>query len=192
MFGDYEKYGLTAPSLDPWEITYANDIPAMSMIRRAVLASVGGWELRNAPDWDMCMALAEKGCAGERLPIAAFRYRRHGRRKGNETIEHYAEVVRLLRSRHTTLFRDRPRHARASRVPRAVRIAVQGIARTPGLSERRKAELIGTVIHGHRRFALGSEVAPIARKVGVRSPSLGSRIAEIAYQRLARLKTPQS
>jgi hypothetical protein len=190
MFGDYEKYGLTAPSLDAWEISFVNDVPGLVLIRRDVLASVGGWELRNAPDWDLSMALAEKGCAGERLPVAVFRYRRHGRRTGNETIERYAEVVHLLRSRHPNLFRERARHARESRVPRAVRLAVEGINRLPGVSERGKAELMGAVIHGHRRFALGSEVAAIARGAGVRSPSLGSRLTEIAQQRIARSNGP--
>ena len=184
MFGDYEKYGLSAPSLDPWEISFLSDVPGLILIRRIVLLSVGGWVLRNAPDWDLSMSLAEKGVAGERLPIVAFRYRRHGRRKGNETLDKYAQVVRVLRHRHPDLFRNRAAHARVSRVPHVLRYAVLGIDRLP-CSERRKAELIGKLIHGHRRFVLGSEAAAMARRAGVRSPSLPSRLAELGLQAIS-------
>jgi glycosyltransferase involved in cell wall biosynthesis len=184
MFGDYDKYGLSAPSLDPWEITYTNDVPGLVLIRRDVLLTVGGWQLRNAPDWDLAMALAERGFAGERLPIAVFRYRRHGQRTGNDTIDRYPEVVRLLRSRHPDLFRDRRQHARFSRVPRAVRLAVDGVDRLPGLGVSRRAGVIGGIIHGHRRLVMGPEVAPIARSARMGIPSLGSRLAEVARQKV--------
>ena len=66
LFGEVERAERgRARTLDPWRITYFNNIPYASLFRREALMAVGGWSLPGAfQDWDLWMALAEAGYGG--------------------------------------------------------------------------------------------------------------------------------
>ena len=50
-----------AETIDPWLITYMNDVPMKSLVRRWALMAVGGWTLDGYEDWDVWMSFAERG-----------------------------------------------------------------------------------------------------------------------------------
>ena len=83
VFGQVERRELSrAATLDPWRITYFNNIPYASLMRREPLLAVGGWSLAGAfQDWDLWMALAEAGYEGVGLDAAVLGYRVHGDRQ---------------------------------------------------------------------------------------------------------------
>src|SRR5258708_7673047 len=75
LFGERSWRQYTAPSLDPWQISYQNDIPASVLVRRSALMAVGGWQLRGGyEDWDMLMGLAERRERGRRVPSVVYEY----------------------------------------------------------------------------------------------------------------------
>jgi len=80
VWGDYQLFGTrhylqrTADTLDRWQITYQNDLPASALVRRSALLAAGGWELRGGyEDWDLWMALAERGERGARVSARRVR-----------------------------------------------------------------------------------------------------------------------
>ncbi len=49
----------TPKNLDPWYITYVNEIPEASMVRRSALLATPGWQLTMGyEDWDLWLSLA--------------------------------------------------------------------------------------------------------------------------------------
>jgi glycosyltransferase involved in cell wall biosynthesis len=159
-WGDYRLFGerswrqLTAPSLDPWQITYQNDIPASVLIRREALLEAGGWELRGGyEDWDMLMGLAERGRRGSRVPIVAYEYRQHGPRMLGESASRHGDIYALLERRHAQLFGERRRAWRASRAPWALKLSLPLIFTLP-LGANRRRLLAGAACHLARRRGL--------------------------------------
>lgn len=150
-FGDREWHQLTAPSLDPWQISYQNDIPASVLIRRSALLAAGGWQLRGGyEDWDLLMALAERRERGRRVPIVAYEYRQHGVRMLGESAARHGEIYDLLRSRHPRLFADRRQSWLHSDAPLALRLALPAIFALPIGANRRRL-LAGAACHLSRR-----------------------------------------
>ncbi len=154
LFGDHGWRQATAPSLDPWQISYQNDIPASVLIRRSVLLDDGGWELRGGyEDWDMLMGLAERGRRGRRVPIVVYEYRQHGVRMLGESASRHGEIYALLRSRHPALF-ERRRSARAdSDAPWGLKLALPAIYALP-LSDDHRRLIAGAACHLARRRGL--------------------------------------
>ncbi len=152
LFGDRERRQLTASSLDPWQISYQNDTPASMLIRRSVLLAAGGWQLRGGyEDWDLLMALAERGERGRRVPIVAYEYRQHGVRMLGESAARHGELYALLRSRHPQLFAGRRHSWRRSHAPFTLRLALPAIFALPIDANRRRL-LAGAACHlTHRR-----------------------------------------
>jgi GT2 family glycosyltransferase len=158
VWGDYRLFGdrtwrqLTAPSLDPWQISYQNDIPASVLIRRSALLEAGGWQLRGGyEDWDLLMGLAEHGERGRRVPIIAYEYRQHGVRMLGESATRHAEIYALLRSRHTGLFVERRRAWRRSDAPWTLKLTLPIVFALPIGANRRRL-LAGAACHlAHRR-----------------------------------------
>ncbi len=153
VWGDYRLFGersmrqQTAPTLDPWQISYQNDIPASMMIRREALLDAGGWELRGGyEDWDLLMGLAERGRRGARVPIVAYEYRQHGVRMLGDSATRHSEIYALLRTRHPALFANRRRAWRASDAPWTLRLAVPAIFALPVGANRRRL-LAGAACH---------------------------------------------
>jgi glycosyltransferase involved in cell wall biosynthesis len=153
VWGDYELFGArsrrqeTAPSLDPWQISYQNDIPASVLVRRSALVAGGGWELRGGyEDWDMLMGLAERGERGLRVPIVVYEYRQHGGRMLGEAAARHGEIYASLRRRHPHLFANRRGLWRRSDAPWALKLTLPIIFALPiGANERRL--LAGTACH---------------------------------------------
>jgi glycosyltransferase involved in cell wall biosynthesis len=162
LFGDREWRQQTAHSLDPWQISYQNDIPASVLIRRSAVLTSGGWQLRGGyEDWDLLMALAERGERGRRVPIVAYEYRQHGVRMLGESATRHGEIYALLRSRHPHLFADRRRSWLHSDAPFALRLSLPVIFALP-ISVNRRRLLAGAACHlAHRRG-----LRLLARRIG--------------------------
>lgn len=157
VWGDYQLFGertwvqATAPDLDPWQISFQNDIPASMMIRRSVLMETGGWQSVSHEDWDLLMALAEAGARGCRLPTAIYEYRQHGLRAAGIAASHHGDVYELLRNRHPALFSQRRTSWRRSRSPWLLKLAVPLIFALP-LQPNHQRLLAGAACHlAHRR-----------------------------------------
>jgi glycosyltransferase involved in cell wall biosynthesis len=161
LFGERSRRQQTAPSLDPWQISYQNDIPASVLVRRSALVSGGGWELRGGyEDWDMLMGLAEEGQRGVRVPIVVYEYRQHGVRMLGESATRHGEIYALLRSRHPALFSDRRRSWRGSDAPWALKLALPVIFLLP-IGPNRRRLLAGAACHLARGRGLGQLLARV-------------------------------
>lgn len=150
LFGDHAWLQLTAPTLDPWQISYQNDIPASVMIRRSALLEAGGWQLRWFEDWDLLMRLAERGRRGRRVPIVAYEYQKHGVRLLGDAATRHGEIYALLRSRHPGLFAKRRSAWRRSDAPWALKLTLPLVFALPIGSNRRRL-LAGAICHLARR-----------------------------------------
>lgn len=148
-WGDVRTFGLTTftipavPALDPWLLTYVNCVPgAGCLLRRSAVLESGGWQLRHGfEDWDLWLALAERGWRGVYVPRVVFRYRRDedGRHFGslNAADAHYAE----LRRRHAELFSRRRENRRRSTAPRALKLVVPLVDVIPGVPRLARIQL---------------------------------------------------
>jgi glycosyltransferase involved in cell wall biosynthesis len=147
LFGDRSYQQRTAATLDAWQISYQNDLPASAMIRRTALLDAGGWELRGGyEDWDLWMALAERGRRGARVAIAAYEYRQHGVRMLGASATRHRAICSVLRSRHPALFSERRRAWRRSQAPWLLRLTLPLIFALPIGADRRRL-LAGAACH---------------------------------------------
>ena len=156
-WGDYVLFGerswrqQTAPSLDAWQITYQNDIPASVLARRSALLAAGGWELRGGyEDWDMLMGMAESGGRGARVPLVAYEYRQHGVRMLGESAARHGEIYALLRQRHPRLFAARRQAWRHTDAPWTLKLGLPIVFALP-IGDNRRRLLAGAVNHLARR-----------------------------------------
>jgi glycosyltransferase involved in cell wall biosynthesis len=118
IWGEFEATLEVAPSLDPWLLTYLNSVPVASLVRRSALDEAQGWSMGSGyEDWDLWLALAERGFAGVHVPVPTFRYRRRSGRMLDDCTPKHAELYARLRERHSALFAERPRTRRTSRAP---------------------------------------------------------------------------
>jgi glycosyltransferase involved in cell wall biosynthesis len=166
-WGDYQLFGErawrqeAAPSLDAWQISYQNDIPASVLVRRSALMSTGGWELRGGyEDWDMLMGLAERGERGRRVPIVVYEYRQHGPRMLGDSAARHGEIYALLRRRHPGLFAGRRQAWRRSDAPWSLKLALPAIFALPIGANRRRL-LGGAACH----LARGRSLRVLLRRV---------------------------
>jgi glycosyltransferase involved in cell wall biosynthesis len=148
-WGDVQTIGLTSfripgiPILDPWLVTYTNCTTGSgTLVRRSALEAAEGWQLREGfEDWDLWMALTERGYVGVYVPRVVFRYRRD--RAGTlagwlpRTQAHYDE----LRNRHPTLFAARRENRRHSNAPLALKLAVSAVEALPLLPRLTRIQL---------------------------------------------------
>src|SRR6266511_1379632 len=153
-WGDLETFGLTSfrvpsvPTLDPWFVTYASLLPASSLFRRTALLEVGGWQLRGGyEDWDVWMALAERGHEGVYVPRVVYRYRRGRSGLLADSIARYPEHYEELQARHRRLFVDRAPNRRRSRAPRSLKVLLPLVDRLPGLSALTKLWVVQLLTH---------------------------------------------
>lgn len=137
-WGDVEIYGelelrlRTARALDPWRITYLNDVPGTSMVRRTALLDAGGWSMGSGfEDWDLWMAFAERGRGGVYVPGALLRYRRRGGRMLGDMVQRHEQTYGRLRERHPALFAGRRQAWRRSTAPWRVRLLLPLVRRLP-------------------------------------------------------------
>jgi glycosyltransferase involved in cell wall biosynthesis len=141
-WGDLETFGRSrsvqrlSAGLDPWLITYMNGLTADALFRRAALVDVGAWTYAGGgyEDWDLWMALAERGWAGAYVPGVRHSYRLHGSRMLRDARENHDELYAELRERHRDLFARRGEHWRSSVAPLRLRLLLPLFERVPGLS----------------------------------------------------------
>jgi cellulose synthase/poly-beta-1,6-N-acetylglucosamine synthase-like glycosyltransferase len=132
MFGDANVHVPKARALDPWQITYVNLVPTSSLIRRDALVAAGGWQLEAGyEDWDLWMALAERGLRGVHVPRTVVRHRLHGERRWSRDFDRHVAIEDELRRRHPKLFAQRPRNWRGSRAPWRSRLLFPVLYRVP-------------------------------------------------------------
>jgi len=132
VWGELEAHLSVARSLDPWLLTYLNDVPVTSLVRRSALQEVGGWSMGSGyEDWDLWLALAERGYTGVHVPRPTLRYRRRpGRMLEDVTPQHEALYTRLRR-RHAALFAARRSNRPRSSAPLRVKLGFPIVERLP-------------------------------------------------------------
>jgi glycosyltransferase involved in cell wall biosynthesis len=125
-FGDYEEFGshelvrAVPDTFDAYRLSYTNEYPVSSLVRRSALEDAGGWKLREYyEDWDLLMALAERGSHGIHLGPGelTYRHRVHPGRRREALWSNHRDAYRVLRSRHPALFERRAENRRASDMP---------------------------------------------------------------------------
>jgi glycosyltransferase involved in cell wall biosynthesis len=129
-----------APRIDPWRITYLNEIPGTSLVRRKTLEEVGGWDLAfGYEDWDLWMKLADRGWDGVRLPRVTLLCREHlTPRHYTRDLARHETLRAVLRSRHSSLFRARKTNWRKSRSALLVKLLFPLIDKVPLVSDKDK------------------------------------------------------
>lgn len=149
-WGDYRTFGIsncsfpTAPRLDPWRITFLDEIPGTTMVRREAIEAVGGWDAVGYEDWDFWMRLAEHGFDGVGVKELTLLYREHETpRLLADTVAEHDRRFATLRARHAELFAARRRNRSSSEAPLALKLLLPAIDAVPGLSEVRKRKLWG-------------------------------------------------
>jgi glycosyltransferase involved in cell wall biosynthesis len=144
----------TPRHLDPWYITYVNEIPEASMIRRTALLATPGWQLTfGYEDWDLWLSLAGRGGRGVRINRVAELHRLHAPRRMATLFVHHHQLEENLRARHAELFARRPENRRRSPSPLRLRLLVPLIERIPMASESR-LRMIFLISHPVRLPAL--------------------------------------
>jgi len=163
-WGNYVTFGIasvvyeTAEELDPWAITYVNELPASSLFRRAALEAVGGWpNTGEYEDWELWMALAERGLHGIHVPQVVYRHRLHGDRRQRRARARHAAHYATMARRHGELFRARSENRRTSRA-RWRKVLFPVIMRLP--------------LHGYDRYRLCSYVAQPRQTLTFRADAL--------------------
>ena len=161
LFGELSLHARRGDSLDPWLITHVNMLPVSALIRRSDLVAAGGWQLHGGyEDWDLWMALAERGRGGFRVPGPSQLYRVRSDRMLADTFARHDEQFALLRARHDDLFRRRRSAWRRSSAAWHQRLLIPVAAHLPFAGERtrhRAALFLSQPVHGvrstWRRFA---------------------------------------
>jgi len=163
VFGDVEIVKRSARELDPWRITYLNEVPTSALLRRDALLEAGGWQLQGGyEDWDLCLALAQAGWRGVFVPGTITRhYRQHGPRMLGGSIARHDELVAAMRRRNGALYANRSAARRRSDAPLRLKLLFPAIDRLPFLSGYGRQRLVhltadpGRVLRASlkRRFA---------------------------------------
>jgi glycosyltransferase involved in cell wall biosynthesis len=117
-FGEVDLVRRAAP-WNPWILLHSNLWEASALFRREAADEAGGFpDGSGYEDWDLFMALAERGWDGVLVDRLVFHYRIHGSARINPTVkrrfrEHYA----TLRRHHPTLFAREPELRRTHPLP---------------------------------------------------------------------------
>lgn len=180
-WGDWRTFGTSdcrVPQrldIDPWRITYLNELPGTTMMRRDALLAVGGWDMNAGPcrqpgmdsytDWDLWMKAAEEGWSGTHVADITLLYREHSRpRMYVESLNRHAEMRESLRSRNPRLFRARRRNWRRSRSSWPVKILFPAIEAIPRLHELHK-EKLWVLVRGIFEPRLSSDCMPTGARL---------------------------
>jgi glycosyltransferase involved in cell wall biosynthesis len=125
-------FGRGPRTLDPWLVTYVNEYPLAAMFRRATLLEAGGYQLREGyEDWDLWMALAERGARGTWVDRLVERHRVHGSRRWSQDFRRHQQSLMILRARHRSLFAARPQTRRRSLAPWRLKLLLPLIEAAP-------------------------------------------------------------
>jgi glycosyltransferase involved in cell wall biosynthesis len=135
VFGERNRLAHTAADLDPWLLTFQNQIPSAALIRRLALDAAGGWREGGYEDWDLWLALAELGHRGRRFPQPVHRYRYRSNRRYSSDVKNDREIREALRERHKALWDGRPELRRRSSAPALLLAVLPTIERLPLVGE---------------------------------------------------------
>lgn len=117
-FGDHEIVRAVPGRLDPFRLAYVNEYPASALMRRSVVLALGGWRVLGAgyEDWDLWLALAERGDKGVHLGPGnlTFRKRFHGERMLAAAKREHRLLYRRLRRDHPGVYGHLGSYRRAS------------------------------------------------------------------------------
>lgn len=132
IWGEIETRITVAGSLDPWKLTYLNDVPVASLLRRTALLDAGGWSMGSGyEDWDLWLSLAERGHRGVYVPVSVLRYRRHPGRMLDAATRRHGQLYARLRERHSRLFASRRSTRRSSNAPLRTKVFFPLVERLP-------------------------------------------------------------
>lgn len=135
LFGDMVIFAPRASSFDPWLLTYVNQLPVSSLVRRSELLAAGGWVLKGGyEDWDLWMTLAQKGRTGVYVPGPSQVYRIAQGRMLSDSRTRHADLYGQCRARHPDLFAARRRNRRRSTASRWLKLVLPVIDHLPGPS----------------------------------------------------------
>jgi glycosyltransferase involved in cell wall biosynthesis len=158
-FGDYAEFGAqplvraVPDELDPFRLAYTNEYPVSALFRRSALAEAGGWRTVGAgyEDWDLWLALVERGARGVHAGHGLVTYRRrlHGGRMLSAAKREHRELYADLRGAHPALFAGLRRHRRDSPLGHARKL------------------LYPLVYGGRRRFAGEQRIKALLDRLGV-------------------------
>jgi glycosyltransferase involved in cell wall biosynthesis len=153
VFGERNRLAHTAADLDPWLLTFQNQIPSAALIRRSALEAAGGWRGGGYEDWDLWLGLAKLGHRGRRYPQPVHRYRYRSNRRYSSDFKNDRELRDALRERHSVLWANRDSFRRHSSAPSLLHFALPALERLPFVSDvwRRRLQLLVTRI-SHPRF----------------------------------------
>jgi glycosyltransferase involved in cell wall biosynthesis len=115
FFGLWEGE-MTMPPYDPYKLLYRHTIGATCLMRRELVAAVGGFdpEFRGYEDWEFWLHALDAGWRGRRVDEVTFEYRRHGSSKLGADRLQYRHWFRRLRAKHAQLYARRGELARES------------------------------------------------------------------------------
>jgi glycosyltransferase involved in cell wall biosynthesis len=153
---------LRARKLDPWRITFLNEVPGASLIRRSSLTDVAGWRAGTGyEDWDLWMALAEAGHRGTGLDVRVQRYRVHESRRWSEAHRRHEDVMDELRRAHHPLFARRRRTWHVTTAPWRARLLLPLVDRLP-VSRRSQWRVAYVLLQP--RMIVNDDVRPLVRR----------------------------
>jgi glycosyltransferase involved in cell wall biosynthesis len=146
-FGSLDFVQLSLQSLDPWQLTYQNHLPLSALYRRAAVLRAGGWQLEGGyEDWDLWMAMAERGFRGVYAPGMQFRYRISADgRMWSDAMSKHERLHARVRERHTGLYADRRANRRRSSARPREKLLFPLIDTMPGLHLATRQRLIDLV-----------------------------------------------
>ena len=170
VWGPYQYVGErthvkeVSKGLDPWLVSYLNDLPASAMFRRSTLERTGAWKALEAhEDWDLWMTLAEAGVNGRRVDDVVYHHRLHCSRRRASAIPLHAELRRKLRERHPVLYASRGRHRKRSPAPLVAKLMFPVLESVRVGSAYRRAFLAAVIWHATQRR--GGYARPFRRLV---------------------------
>ena len=176
VWGDGVTFGEMAvrfrknESLDPWLLSYVNVLPSAAAFRRTKLLEVGGFAEKVVPgheDWDLWMALAERGYRGIHVPVDIGYYRVHGTRRWRVVTQKRDAIFAELKERHPLLFEKRRENKKLSPAPHRLKLALPVIERLTFLPTRVRVSLSNLLVNpvSVARVALSLRLNRAARKI---------------------------
>ena len=168
FFGDVDRRVASAHRIDPWRMTFVNELPAAALFRRQPLVDAGGWAIkRGYEDWGLWMALPSAAATASYIGREVTRYRVHGRRMWRDSAARHDEIVAELRRHHPNLFSQRPVNKRRSSSSALIKLGLPVIEQLP-LPARGRIVLANV-------FTRPGAVAPLA--IGLRVTRARRRLA---------------
>ena len=169
-FGDHELLRRTPERLDPYRVAFTNEYPITALFRRTAIEAAGGWcrlgDHHGYDDWNLWMALAERGEQIVHLNEPAYCRRLHGLRLNHQAKANHRYLYGNLRSRHPTLFSQITDHRRRSDLPLIKKYLYPHV-----YGSRPAVPLERTIKPGLDRLGLWTRARPLSRSV--RESALG-------------------